>query len=145
MQSLDYKHYQVGLNNHQITQTNGRYRVIVSHKRPPNGDWIDTAGQREGLLAIRYQLTEDSEKPKLSLVKFADLAEYKAEEEGADLVGSNKDEHGCIGSAGYRWCEKNGQCERPWELAERESIENTREAFTAFCKPKQSPESIFEF
>ncbi|MEP5570116.1 MAG: DUF1214 domain-containing protein [Halioglobus sp.] len=136
MQSLDYKHYQVGLNNHQITQTDGRYRVIVSHKKPPSGDWIDTAGQREGLLAIRYQLTQDSEKPALSLVKFSELAPYKAEEEGAALVGSTKDEYGCISSAGYRWCEKSGQCERSWELAERESIENTKEAFNAFCELK---------
>ncbi|MEP4147841.1 MAG: DUF1214 domain-containing protein [Halioglobus sp.] len=135
MQSLDYKHYQVGLNNHQINQENGRYRVIVSHKKPPNGDWIDTAGHREGLLAIRYQLTEGSPKPTLRLVKFADLNEEKAEE-GIAVVGSVRDEHGCIPSAGYRWCENSGRCERPWELAKREAIKNTEEAFSSFCNEK---------
>ena len=31
------------------------------------------------------------------------------------LVGGDKDAHGCIGSAGYAWCEKKGKCLRPWE------------------------------
>jgi len=32
------------------------------------------------------------------------------------LVGGDRDEHGCIGSAGYTWCEKLGNCARSWEL-----------------------------
>lgn len=31
------------------------------------------------------------------------------------LVGGDKDEHGCIGSAGYTWCESKEKCLRPWE------------------------------
>lgn len=30
-------------------------------------------------------------------------------------VGSDKDEHGCIGSAGYSWCEIKQKCLRSWE------------------------------
>ncbi len=26
-------------------------------------------------------------------------------------VGADKDEHGCIGSAGYAWCETTNQCD----------------------------------
>jgi hypothetical protein len=73
MQSLDYKHYQIELNDHQITTKNGRYRIVVSHRQPPSGNWIDTAGKREGLLTIRYQLSQGSEKPTLTLVKFMQL------------------------------------------------------------------------
>lgn len=73
MQSLDYEHYQTGLNNHQISTENGRYRIVVSHRKPPSGNWIDTAGKREGLLTIRYQLSQDSEKPSLTLVKLKQL------------------------------------------------------------------------
>ena len=73
MQSLDYKHYQIELNDHQITTKNGRYRIVVSHRQPPSGNWIDTAGKREGLLSIRYQLSQGSEKPTLTLVKFKQL------------------------------------------------------------------------
>lgn len=31
------------------------------------------------------------------------------------LVGNDTDEHGCIGSAGYSWCEAKQKCIRPWE------------------------------
>jgi len=30
-------------------------------------------------------------------------------------LGSDKDEHGCIASAGYSWCEPLQKCIRPWE------------------------------
>lgn len=31
------------------------------------------------------------------------------------VVGADKDAHGCIGSAGYTWCEPKQKCLRPWE------------------------------
>ena len=31
------------------------------------------------------------------------------------LVGGDKDAHGCIGSAGYTWCEASQKCYRSWE------------------------------
>lgn len=31
------------------------------------------------------------------------------------LVGGDRDEHGCIGSAGYMWCEVKQKCLRVWE------------------------------
>ncbi|MFA6097828.1 MAG: hypothetical protein WC788_09485 [Candidatus Paceibacterota bacterium] len=33
----------------------------------------------------------------------------------APLVGGDRDEHGCIGSAGYSWCEQKQKCLRIWE------------------------------
>ncbi|MCD9033813.1 peptidase [Luteimonas sp. Y-2-2-4F] len=47
--------------------------------------------------------------------------------------GSDRDAHGCIGSAGYAWCERTAQCERPWELARREGVENAPAAIDAWC------------
>ena len=32
------------------------------------------------------------------------------------LVGNDRDEHGCIGSAGYSWSESLHECVRPWEV-----------------------------
>ena len=32
------------------------------------------------------------------------------------MPGSDRDEHGCIGSAGYVWCNITQQCVRPWEF-----------------------------
>lgn len=34
---------------------------------------------------------------------------------GSPVVGGDKDEHGCIGSAGYVWCKEKQKCLRPWE------------------------------
>ncbi len=33
------------------------------------------------------------------------------------IVGGDKDAHGCIGSAGYQWCEVKQKCLRVWEEA----------------------------
>ena len=52
---------------------------------------------------------------------------------GSGAVGGDKDEHGCIASAGYSWCAATQQCERPWELAEKEGFENTEAGFGEFC------------
>jgi hypothetical protein len=49
------------------------------------------------------------------------------------VVGSDRDEFGCIGSAGYSWCELTNQCERPWELAAQQGFENTQESFQEYC------------
>ena len=49
-------------------------------------------------------------------------------------VGADKDEHGCISSAGYQWCAKTKRCERPWELAKTKGLKNSIEAFHSFCK-----------
>jgi putative lipoprotein len=51
----------------------------------------------------------------------------------ASTPGADRDEHGCIGSAGYSWCAKEGQCVRPWELAKEKGFASTEEAFRAYC------------
>ncbi|MFH0969572.1 MAG: hypothetical protein V1804_03640 [Patescibacteria group bacterium] len=40
--------------------------------------------------------------------------EFKACPE-TSVVGNDKDKHGCIGSAGYSWCEGKQKCLRTWE------------------------------
>ena len=51
------------------------------------------------------------------------------------VVGGDRDEHGCIGSAGYQWCEKLGKCVRPWELEKSELAEEAgQEDFATYCK-----------
>lgn len=36
-------------------------------------------------------------------------------EENPELIGGERDEHGCLGPAGYSWCEKKQKCLRTWE------------------------------
>ncbi len=52
-------------------------------------------------------------------------------------AGSDRDAHGCIGSAGYRWCARLEKCVRPWELAKEEGFNKDEKAFEKFCQPKQ--------
>ena len=54
------------------------------------------------------------------------------------VVGGDRDAHGCIGSAGYRWCAKLKECVRPWELAEAQGFENSLVNFDAFCGVDQT-------
>lgn len=53
------------------------------------------------------------------------------------IVGGDRDTHGCIGSAGYSWCQATNQCERPWELAQKNQFALTPEAFDTFCQNKK--------
>lgn len=47
------------------------------------------------------------------LVKKADEKEGEVAEE--ELIGGQKDEHGCLVAAGYSWCEEKEKCLRLWE------------------------------
>jgi hypothetical protein len=51
----------------------------------------------------------------------------------ANAVGADRDAHGCIGSAGYSWCEYTQRCERPWELAKQKGFELSAENFAHYC------------
>lgn len=51
----------------------------------------------------------------------------------APMPGSDRDDHGCIGSAGYAWCARTRRCERPWELAREHGFGHTAEAFDRYC------------
>jgi len=56
------------------------------------------------------------------------------EEESVSKVNTGaSDNHGCIAGAGYTWCANENKCVRPWELATLRNIDNTLEAFTAYC------------
>ncbi len=55
----------------------------------------------------------------------------------AAMLGSDRDAHGCIGSAGYTWCAREQRCVRPWELAQARGFPVTEEAFRAYCAATQ--------
>ena len=61
------------------------------------------------------------------------LLKRVAESRPADRPGSDRDAHGCIGSAGYSWCAREHRCARPWELAKEKGFASTEEAFRAYC------------
>ena len=62
----------------------------------------------------------------VKLTSKSDKAVQKVETEVEEtIVGGDRDEHGCIGSAGYTWCEAKQKCLREWEEpCEQEEIFN---------------------
>ena len=70
MQSLEPTTGTGSLRGNQITNRDGRYRVWISDTPPTDGeDWLNTAGETEGLVAIRYLLAEATDKPSARLVR----------------------------------------------------------------------------
>ena len=51
------------------------------------------------------------------------------------IVGGDKDIHGCIGSAGYSWCEVKQKCLRVWEEG-CEAVPTAQVDFKAFINAK---------
>mgnify|MGYP006870686885 FL=1 len=51
----------------------------------------------------------------------------------APRIGGGADAHGCYATAGYLWCARTKQCERPWELARARGFKNSMTAFRRFC------------
>ena len=49
------------------------------------------------------------------------------------MPGSDRDLHGCIPSAGYRWCERLAACVRSWELAAERGLPPGEAGFRAYC------------
>lgn len=55
------------------------------------------------------------------------------------LVGGDRDSHGCIASAGYRWSEVLKDCIRIWEVGER--IDNgDKKVYVVFAKDSAKAE-----
>jgi len=48
-------------------------------------------------------------------------------------TGSDRTVDGCRPTAGYAWCARTNQCERPWELGKKEEFAQTKVAFDSFC------------
>lgn len=58
------------------------------------------------------------------------VVEQNNENNNEQIVGGDKDEHGCIGSAGYTWCEEKQKCLRIWEEACGEKTTSVNITFT---------------
>ena len=79
------------------------------------GSGVPIIGARCFLVANDNNITEQKYTPQGSDV----FGEFSAKECRVigNIVGGDKDEHGCIGSAGYSWCEAKQKCLRVWEEA----------------------------
>ena len=60
MQSMDFKHYNVGVNKGSaLANEDGTYTIYVSHKKMDVENWISTAGYEEAIVFCRWLLAEE--------------------------------------------------------------------------------------
>ena len=72
MQSIESNGQPASLKGSEITNRDGRYRVWISDTPPPEGeDWLHTGGKSEGLVAIRYLLSDNATAPTAKLLKLS--------------------------------------------------------------------------
>ena len=69
MQSMDYRHYPVGLNKgNAIQNAEGNYTIYLSHTKMDVDNWISTAGYEEAIIFCRWLLSDElPNKPMVTL------------------------------------------------------------------------------
>lgn len=68
----------------------------------------------------KYTITDEKADPEKGTCEFingkkCDVWDYYNGKCEKKIVGNDQDEHGCIGSAGYQWCEVKKKCVRMFE------------------------------
>ena len=78
MQSIESNGESASLRGSEITNRQGQYRVWISDTPAPEGeDWLNTGGASEGLVAIRYLLSDNVTPPTAKLQKADDTIDTK--------------------------------------------------------------------
>lgn len=74
MESLDYRYHNVHFNKHTaVYEADGSVRIVVAHQRPPQANWVETAGHRNGTLCWRWIGADRHPPVSARVVKFSDL------------------------------------------------------------------------
>lgn len=74
MESLDYRYHPISINRHSAQlSADGAVRVIVAHRDPGLGNWIDTVGHAEGTMCWRWVRAKEHPQPMTRVVKLEEL------------------------------------------------------------------------
>jgi hypothetical protein len=74
MESLDYRHHRVHVNQHTaVAQSDGSVRIVVAHADPGVPNWLDTAGHARGTLGLRWVKAAEHPAPRTRVVKRSDV------------------------------------------------------------------------
>ena len=80
MQSIETNGESASLKGSKIINRDGRYRVWIGDTAPPAGeDWLNTGGESEGLVAIRYLLSDNATTPTARLRSLSSTSNDKAQ------------------------------------------------------------------
>ncbi len=74
MESLDYRYFDVVVNNHTARlESDGTLRIVVSHKDHGVGNWMDPCGHSRGTMCLRWVRSEQHPSPSCRVVKVSEL------------------------------------------------------------------------
>jgi hypothetical protein len=81
------------------------FAFMATYVPPPGPQWIlGDVFMREYYTVFNYH------------DKTVGFAKAVNDDNEYDALGDRRDEHGCLRSAGYSWCEHSNECHRPWEV-----------------------------
>ena len=76
MESLDYRYHQICFNKHQARYDDkGGVTLVLSERDPGVGNWLQTAGIRQGTLCLRWVGAEEQCHPTTRVINVAAVAE----------------------------------------------------------------------
>jgi hypothetical protein len=74
LESGDYRHHRVGINNRQVKlNDDGSFLIYASHQNPGVDNWISTQGYTNGHILIRTLLADPLMEASFSVVKLSDV------------------------------------------------------------------------
>ncbi|MBV9996359.1 MAG: DUF1214 domain-containing protein [Caulobacteraceae bacterium] len=72
--TIDWMNHQSSLNGYQAhVDKDGVFRTVISLKDPGAANWLDTGGNREGIIQVRWNNCDSAPTPTAQVVKLADL------------------------------------------------------------------------
>jgi len=96
-----------------------------------NGQWIKHGNPSapmptQGCGKNESQTSDAGETESTSIENRNQEIQQNDSNESPQAIGGQKDEHGCLGPAGYSWCPSTEKCQRMWEEYCEEFKENYR-------------------
>jgi len=85
--------------------------IIISSTGKPAGN----TGAGEEVIIYNDKTFETATSPKYQIEIKNILSTFKFISTSTQIIGGNTDAHGCLGPAGYSWCDVKNKCLRVWE------------------------------
>lgn len=86
-EAIDYHQRQTSINGHQAhLNSDGGFRMVISHQDPGISNWLDTSGRTFGLISGRYYEPENLPIPTVKKVAFKELRQHLPD----DMVAVSK-------------------------------------------------------
>jgi hypothetical protein len=74
LESLDFRYYQIHLNQHTATyKEDGSVRVVISNTDPGVPNWLNTTGHSTGTMCVRWLGAKEHPTPQVRLVKLSEV------------------------------------------------------------------------